>query len=237
MASGRGYRAPRCERCGLLPTDCMCARLPRVSSRVATTFVLHFREWNKPTNTAKVASLMLGDNSNVLLRGAPSREAALEAEMQLDAIDPTNALILYPSDEAATVDELFDSGALSQQHPLRLVIPDGTWSQTRRVVRRHQALQRLPHVKLPLQMSQYRLRRGTKPGLLCTLEAVGLALSLLDPAFDYTTYMAGFVEWQNRAWGRRWGNTTFDEDTSSEGLALEQASTVSVSQTSAHESD
>jgi DTW domain-containing protein len=211
MASGRGYRAPRCEGCGLLPTDCMCVELPKLSSRVATTFVLHFREWNKPTNTAKVASLMLGDNSTVLLRGAPSREAAYEAEVKLDAIDPTNALILYPSDTATSVEELSTSGVFDRPGGLRLVIPDGTWSQTRRVVRRHQALQQLPHIKLPLQASAYRLRRGTKPGLLCTLEAVGLALSLLDPKFDYATYMANFVEWQNRAWGRRWGTRVSEE--------------------------
>ena len=126
MASGRGYRAPRCERCGLLPTDCMCAELPRVSSRIATTFVLHFREWNKPTNTAKVASLMLGDNSTVLLRGVPSREAAFEAESQPDAIDATNALILYPSDTATSLDELVAQGAFDAPGGLRLVVPDGT---------------------------------------------------------------------------------------------------------------
>lgn len=212
MASGRGYRAPRCERCGLLPTDCMCTQLPRVRSRIATTFVLHFREWNKPTNTAKVASLMLGDNSTVLLRGAPSREEAAEAEAQLDAIDRTNALILYPSETATSLDELKERGAFTQPGGLRLIVPDGTWSQTRRVVRRHAALQHLPHVALPLRTSQYRLRRGAKPGLVCTLEAVGLALALLDPAFDYDTYMRGFLRWQDRAWGRRWGNTPSEQN-------------------------
>lgn len=211
MASGRGYRAPRCARCGLLPADCICTELPRVSSRIATTFVLHFREWNKPTNTAKVASLMLGDNSTVLLRGAPSRAEAFEAEAQLDAIDRTNAFMLYPSDTATSLDELAERGALTQPGGLRLIVPDGTWSQTRRIVRRQAALQHVPHLALPLQSSQYRLRRGAIPGLVCTLEAVGLALSMLDPAFDYATYMRGFLQWQDRAWGRRWGNTSNDE--------------------------
>jgi DTW domain-containing protein YfiP len=156
---------------------------------------------------------MLGNNSAVLLRGAPSREAAFEAEAQLDAIDRTNAVILYPSENAISVDELAARGALDGPGAVRLVVPDGTWSQTRRVVRRHQVLQHLPHLKLPLQQSHYRLRRGAKPGLLCTLEAVGLALSVLDPTFDYSTYMSGFVEWQRRAWGRRWGNTTDEANT------------------------
>lgn len=183
----------------------MCDELPRVSARVTTTFVLHFREWNKPTNTAKVASLMLRDNSSVLLRGAPSRDAALEAEARLDAIDASNALILYPSDDATSIEELVATGVCDVPGGLHLIVPDGTWSQTRRLVRRHQALGKLRHVKLPPQNSQYRLRRGVQPGLVCTLEAVGLALSVLDSAFDHARFIQGFVEWQNRAWGRRWG--------------------------------
>lgn len=87
MPTGRGYRAPRCECCGLLPEACICAELPSTPSKVATAFIVHFREWRKPTNTAKVASLLLGSNSQVLLRGGPSLEVGQQAEERLNALD------------------------------------------------------------------------------------------------------------------------------------------------------
>ncbi len=174
-------------------------------SRVATTFLVHFREWRKPTNTAKVALRLLGSNSRVLLRGTPNKAAGQQAEEQIASLEQTSGLVLYPSDDAVPLSELVASEGVDKWRGANLIVPDGTWSQSRRVVRREVSLHGLRHVKLGVLASRYRLRRGSEPGLLCTLEAVGHALSLLDPEFDLSVYLAAFEEWQHRALLRRWG--------------------------------
>lgn len=205
MPTGRGYRAPRCEGCGLLPEGCICAELPRTPSSVTTTFVVHYREWQKPTNTAKVAKLLLGESGQVLLRGAPTVELSRAAEARIDALDGAAGLVLYPSEDAISLRELVERDGPEKWRSANLIVPDGTWSQSRRVVRRQVSLQKLPHVKLEPRQSSYQLRRGAEPGLLCTLEAVGYALHELDANFALDTYLAAFDGWQRRAWQRRWG--------------------------------
>ncbi len=174
-------------------------------SHVGTTFLVHFREWRKPTNTAKVALRLLGSNSRVLLRGAPSIDVGRRAEEQIAGLDQTAGLVLYPSDDAVPLSELVAREGVDKWRGANLIVPDGTWSQSRRVVRREAALQGLRHVKLGVLTSRYQLRRGSEPGLLCTLEAVGHALSVLDPEFDLSAYLTAFEEWQHRALLRRWG--------------------------------
>lgn len=203
--TGRGYRAPRCGGCGLTPEMCICSELPQTPASVTTSFVVHFREWNKPTNTAKLASLLLGQSARVLLRGSPDVSQAQRAETELESLERRSALVLYPSDEAILLDELLERDGHSQWRHAHLIVPDGTWSQSRRLVRRTPALAQLPHVKLGERRSTYHLRRKAEPGFLCTLEAVGHALTLLDPHFDFSSYLAAFERWQQRALLRRWG--------------------------------
>lgn len=205
MPSGRGYRAPRCEGCGLLPESCICAELPATPSTVSTAFIVHFREWRKPTNTAKLATLLLGANSRVLLRGGPNPELGQRAEDELGTLEHELGLVLYPSDDAVPLSELVARDGREKWARATLIVPDGTWSQSRRVVRRTPSLLGHLHVKLDAQVSRYRLRRGSEAGLLCTLEAVGHALAVLDPSFDLSSYLRCFEEWQHRALLRRWG--------------------------------
>ena len=54
-----------------------------------------------------------------------------------------------------------------------LLVPDGTWSQTRRMAIRDPVLLHATHVRLPAgPESVYLLRKPPLPGHLCTLEAV-----------------------------------------------------------------
>ncbi|HWC90627.1 MAG TPA: DTW domain-containing protein, partial [Pirellulales bacterium] len=64
-----------------------------------------------------------------------------------------------------------------------LIVPDGSWAQMRRFVRRDRTLAGLPHVKLPPgPPSTYRLRVQPDAQSLCTLEAVARAIGILESA-------------------------------------------------------
>ena len=191
----RTQRAQRCPRCAVplcLDAPCPCEAWPRIEARTRISIVVHFRELRKSSNTARVATLVLG-NCRLLVRGGPSPELGREVETALRDCLERGAALLFPSESARELDPL--TGPL----PSELIVPDGTWSQARRLARRYAVLQALPAFRLPEQTSAYQLRRGSAPGQLCTSEAIASALRLLGEAEAADTLTSVLLEWQRRA--------------------------------------
>ncbi|HXT98474.1 MAG TPA: tRNA-uridine aminocarboxypropyltransferase [Polyangia bacterium] len=164
----------RCEACRMHRSLCICALLPRIATRTRVLLVLHQLETQKPTNTGLVAARCL-TNSAVVYRGrAPAGVEAepLEAALAHDAA----AALLFPHPSATPLESLPIG-----ERPALLVVPDGTWPQAARARRRVGALARLPCVSLPETGATVdRLRAPPRPGRLATLEAVGVALGILE---------------------------------------------------------
>lgn len=209
---GRGYRLIRCDGCGLVPAACACGQLPRVDNSNAITLLAHVRELRKPSNTGRLAVKMLS-NARLIARGGPDEVEGRAAEASLDELDPSRTLLLFPREDARPLEEV----ATTLSSPVQLLIPDGTWSQTRRLVRRHTALQRLPAVTVSSRSTRYLLRRGSVPGLSCTLEAIARALGTLEGAEVESRLMSGFEHWQRAALAIRGRLRLLDE------LALDPA--------------
>jgi len=131
--------------------------------------LVHRVEVHKTTNTAQLAGRVL-TNSTVLVRGAGAHE--------VEHLPPSGPhLVLFPAPSARV---LGPSDARPSQ-PVTLVVPDGSWSQARRMARRDPACTGGELVQLPDPgESRYDLRRSPRPGGLCTLEAVARALALLE---------------------------------------------------------
>jgi DTW domain-containing protein YfiP len=111
--------------------------------------------------------------------------------------------------------------------PLHLIVPDGTWSQARRIERNWFAPHALPRLELDPELpSVYALRRARLPdrparvsseagnaggageagvlvptSRLCTFEAIAIAIGLLGNAPLADTLLRRFAEWARRA---RW---------------------------------
>ena len=107
--------------------------------------------------------------------------------------------------------------------PLHLIVPDGTWSQARRIERNWFAPHALPRLELdPALPSVYALRRARSPdrpaqasrdaagdagspaipvpvSRLCTFEAIAIAIGLLGDAPLADTLLRRFGEWARRA--------------------------------------
>jgi DTW domain-containing protein YfiP len=164
----------RCDACRMHRSLCICALLPRIATRTRVLLVLHQLETRKTTNTGVIAARCL-TNSAVVYRGrAP---AGVEAE----SLDATLArggtpVLLFPHASATPLAEWPVADG-----PLVLVVPDGTWSQAARARRREAALARLPCVALPDATDPVsRLRAPSRPGRMATLEAVAIALGILE---------------------------------------------------------
>jgi DTW domain-containing protein YfiP len=145
---------------------CICAALERVENATEVVFVRHHWEAYKSTNTARIALLVLG-RARLIEYGFDPRPAnAALAELE-------NACLLYPgsAEVSPTPPPRYDS----------VVILDGTWAQTRRMLRRLPALAKLPRLSLPPRaVATEKLRHGHLAEGLSTIEAAAGALELLD---------------------------------------------------------
>ena len=164
---------PRCPRCGLWERDCLCGDVRAEPVRTRVVVLMHSREARKSSNTGRLLPLLLA-GAEVRLRGR--QDAPLEIADVLEA--DRRPLLLDPSAAACLDADLARASAL----PVTLLVPDGTWRQTRRfVLRGRSAIAGVQRVRLAEGApSRYRLRTTEVPGRLATLEAVARALGVLE---------------------------------------------------------
>ena len=164
----RSRRTPRCSGCWLPSALCLCAELPRLAVRTRVVVAMHRREAVTSSNTGRIAARVL-DGASVRVRG-------LEREIDPEPLPPGRRLVLFPAAEARllTAEDAAGEGVV-------LLVPDGTWAQARRLLRRDDLFQGAEVVTLPpAGPSRYGLRRHAREGSVCTLEAVGRALGVLE---------------------------------------------------------
>ena len=169
----RSLRRPRCTDCGLQIEFCMCALISAIPTRTRLALVLHYREARKSTNTGLLAARCLS-NSEVHVRGltdAPADLSGLETPER-------RTLLLFPREDAVP---LTAELAAADPRPVTLVVPDGTWGQARRAVRREPALRDAIAVIPPDDgPSRYQLRHEHDERGLATAEAIARALAVLE---------------------------------------------------------
>lgn len=152
----------RCARCRFPSPGCLCAALPRLRTGIEFVFVRHASERTRLTNTGHWAALAL-EGSAVVEQGVPGAPLHLPSR----AVD--GAYVLFPGPPAPP----------PGGRPRRIVVPDGTWAQARRIMQRVPALRTLPRLALAPAPGAARLRRPTVAGGMSTLEAVAAALRAL----------------------------------------------------------
>ena len=73
-------------------------------------------------------------------------------------------------------------------HTLRLVVLDGTWRKSLKMLHLNPALQQLPRLALQhLPASRYRIRQAHQPDQRSTFEAACAAMAQLEPLADHST--------------------------------------------------
>ncbi len=151
---------------------CLCPDITPMVTETELVLLTHVTELDKPTNTGRLVSLCIPDSCQIIPQGGP-RPAPPPTLGSPDR----RTYLLYPDPSAPTLDAAF---AHQDPRPLTLVVLDGTWPQTRRMLRRSDA--RLPRLNLPSgARSRFRLRKAqSDPDYLCTLEAVARALGIIE---------------------------------------------------------
>jgi DTW domain-containing protein YfiP len=192
-----------CEGCGLHKDLCICALIPKINIKTKLTLVIHKRELKRTTNTGQLAIKAL-TNSELKVMGEQNSPFELSS-----ILDPEyENLLFYPSDEASELNPEF----LKQfSKPIHLIVPDGNWRQASKVHYRNKNLTSLPRVKLNFnQHPEFFLRTETKENGMATLEAIALAMGLLEGEDVKNSLMKVFqAKLKNTLKGRGINNSDF----------------------------
>ena len=195
---------PQCIACLRPLSACICRWVAPTAHAVEVLVLQHPLEVHQAKGSARLLHLSL----------AHCRLVVGEAfAVPVWPMDDKHTLLLYPDSLQDTAPDLRVPPPLPpewSQAPsrLRLVVLDGTWRKSRKMLYQSPPLQQLPRLALHnLPPSHYRIRKAHGPDQLSTLEATCYALCQLEggaarfqpllDAFD------GFVESLEQAGGQR----------------------------------
>jgi len=160
-----------CPECGRPASVCLCQALVKVETRTRVVILQHPRESDVPINTARIAERAL-PNSELHV----GVEFAGSAGVRKAISDPeAPAILLYPAAGAR------DLVREPPRGPVTLVVIDGTWWQAQKLFKKNPFLASLPCYSLePTAPSRYRIRREPAAHCVSTIEAITLALGVLE---------------------------------------------------------
>lgn len=204
--------AGRCPGCWHNQSSaCICLALQPLPFERKVRFLvyLHSVEFFNAGDDGKLLKAAAPDACELLVCGRRGDDVRLLGEVAAG-----NCVLLYPSEDALSTEELTECGFKlplvedGDAPPLRIVLLDGTWN---RVKSMKSHLARLgctfPHVRLRPESLDYWVRRGnrsvysrtqTQPDRICTVEATALLLRELGESEANCNALIGYVELNNR---------------------------------------
>jgi DTW domain-containing protein YfiP len=165
---------PRCAACLRPQSACICAWVTPIAHEAEVLILQHPLEIDHAKNSACLLHLSL-PRSRVLV-GETFDENSLPDVLK----EPKYTVLLYPQtpeDESPAL----DPAQLPDLSSVRLVVLDGTWRKSRKMLHMSPLLRQLPRLSLDdVPASNYLIRKARKPGQLSTLEATCAALAQLE---------------------------------------------------------
>lgn len=190
-------RRQRCAACFRPLSHCLCHLIPRLWPDTQLLVIQHPDETSHALNTAR---LLVSGLVNAHLLITESLDEHPQWVARLSDASWRNEL-LFPGADAVELVPANDG------RPRRLVLLDGTWRKSRKLLYLNPVLQALPQVRLVDGLvSRYRIRKVPVPGALATIEAGAEALSVLHPGFAREQLLAPFdalIEGQIQAMGEQ----------------------------------
>lgn len=195
-----GPRNVRCAGCRLMPSHCMCALRPSVSTRAGVCLVMADIEALKPSNTGWLIADVVADT----FAFEWARTEVDPALLALLADPQWQPYLVFPGEfvaaERVVADVLPADSADSQnaKRPL-FVLLDATWPEARKMFRKSPYLNHLPVLSLQSeQLSRYKLRRSQRDTHFCTSEVAALCLELAGETHAAQTLEAYLDVFTNR---------------------------------------
>lgn len=153
--------------------QCICDAYRPVQTDTRLALIWHRDEQRKSTNTGRIAVNTLR-NSQTFIRGEKDRPLDLSP-----LEDPSRRLmVLFPTSGARV---LTPEVVAESTKPVTLVVPDATWGQARKTVRREPILADVEKfIPPPGPPTRYFLRHAHDTSKLGTAEAIARAFGVLE---------------------------------------------------------
>jgi DTW domain-containing protein YfiP len=203
-------KRPGCAICRRPLSACICQWITPVTHQVEVVVLQHPLEVANAKGSARLLCLSLA-HSRVATGEEFDRQelqALLRAPLQpqAEASSPKQSILLYPDTPGEHALHLPEPPALTtallrDPSKLRLIVLDGTWRKSRKMLYLNPLLQQLPRLSLrDTPPSHYLIRKAHRPDQLSTLEATCAALMQLEGSAEQfqplLTAFDGFVAQQ-----------------------------------------
>lgn len=170
---------PICSKCQRPSKVCLCAFIEPIDNQVEVGILQHPSELKQIKGTALIAKLSL--RRCQLWVGEQLSDAPGLIEW-LKGDEPV--FLLYPSIESQQLPvEVLNIDSISEQYPgkFKVLVLDGTWRKTYKMMQLNTELRALKRVELmPTMPSLYEIRKQKDDFSLSTVEAIFTLLSQLE---------------------------------------------------------
>ncbi len=174
-----------------------------MDAKVDVVLLMHRDEVFKPTNTGRLIADILPAQTRVIVWERLTPGQALDSILR----DPSRECVLvFPQAALPERPAWAPCAARARQHPLTLIVPDGTWRQASRMVRLSPYLQGLPLLGVDSRTTDYAVRQAPSRGQLSTIEAVTqvlMGLQEVEAARALERYFQAFNCNYQRVRGRK----------------------------------
>ncbi|MDX1490277.1 MAG: tRNA-uridine aminocarboxypropyltransferase [Pseudohongiellaceae bacterium] len=161
----------RCPSCTRPLALCYCSLLPSLHNHWPVQIMQYSAEAKHALGTARIAALGL---TNAWLTPYTPITSKPEEAGSLPCA------LIYPSDSSD------DLQVLAEEPAHHLIVLDGTWKKSKRMLLESPYLADIPHYRLPaVESSRYRIRKEPTPQSVSTLEAIVTALGVLEDRQEY----------------------------------------------------
>lgn len=190
-----------CATCTRPQTACICQWITPTAHAIEVVVLQHPLEVDNPKGSARLLCLSLSRSH--LVTGEVFDETVLHALLTQPLPGQplpkgiSQSVLLYPEispgQQTAPPPHL-NPDALRNPAQLRLIVLDGTWRKSRKMLFLNPLLQQLPRLPLcNMPASHYLIRKAHRPDQLSTLEATCAALGQLEQSIEaFAPLLAAF---------------------------------------------
>lgn len=164
-----------CEHCGVPVINCICDKVKKVNTKAEIWILSSRKEVTRPTNTARLIKLVNVESTKIFIW---ERTVHPDRLIELIKKGDFEVYLLFPADKE---NEYRKKCFEKTNKKVAFIIIDGTWKEARKIFNRSSYLKDIPLLTLNIEKeSQFKLRRGTLDGGICTIEAAIKVLELND---------------------------------------------------------
>lgn len=200
MSQRRASHHNRCLNCRINNYFCVCKDLTPIKTSTNVSLIVHVSELKLTSNSAQFVEKILPDTTKIFIRGRINETFSADPILERSC----RPLFLFPDEDSLELNEEFTK---TYPGPYHLIIPDGNWTQAKKVKAREEKFNHIPTVKLPPHLiAEYKLRKAPRPEWVSTYEAAAYALGVLDGKDVQEHMLTFFRKWVEATLAARSGD-------------------------------